>query len=519
MKAKIKNTKMGKGGGIGEFLSSAKKQAKRGADAAKKGYAKAEKYTKNKIHDQKKKIALDVLSETAKRAGVTKKEEEFIINPAYDMVYEKFDKGGEVLAVTNEIARQIGKKALYMLGARELLGDSNSISFKIRGSSKWKKIKIKLTAKDLYDITFYTWKKMDFQSLKSKEIKDVYAQDLHRIIEKETGLYTSLEKGGEVDEAKNMLWKYFHDIFIKIDTAGSNEYWCEIQPSLRINEAEEILEKMENTEVVPGIIIKSIFENLGRDADESNRRGNDTLRVKSNLDKFKKGELYDKGGEIPNNYKGKTAEQIWDAWNPDQKKHFIVDHEVLKPFMKPENDIINKKWNQLPEDVDGIYIKGVISNHINSGQYEHGGEISSLPSAYFKTMNLSALPAEAAEHIKNNILTNNNIDLFARTEDFVSTKNIIAETFPDAFPQPKAAEPTIDDYTTMLESAKIQIEFTEGDEKKKLQDFIGALKLTIAAMKENTPIKVNKKIKQSKKNIKLTDSAHDHRNKTKNRGT
>lgn len=82
-----------------------------------------------------------------------------------------------------------------------------------------------------------------------------------------------------------------------------------------------------------------------------------------------------KGGSIPNNYKDKTAEQIWNSWSENQKAHFISDHAALKPFFKEENNIINKKWNQLPDNVEGVYVKGVINSHVTTGQYANGGKL------------------------------------------------------------------------------------------------------------------------------------------------
>ena len=109
---------------------------------------------------------------------------------------KKISEGGE-LAVAEEIRNQIGHKALYMLGAKDLAGDKYSFSFKIRGSKKWKHIKIFLNGKDLYDVTFTTW---HGDKLTSKTVNDVYADNLHKVIEEETGLYTKLAEGGRLKD-------------------------------------------------------------------------------------------------------------------------------------------------------------------------------------------------------------------------------------------------------------------------------------------------------------------------------
>lgn len=79
-----------------------------------------------------------------------------------------------------------------------------------------------------------------------------------------------------------------------------------------------------------------------------------------------------KGATIKNQYEGKTSQQIWDAWTPEQRVLFIADHEPLKEFMKQGNDVSTKKWSELPDDLNGVHIKGVIENHTSSGQYAKG---------------------------------------------------------------------------------------------------------------------------------------------------
>lgn len=83
--------------------------------------------------------------------------------------------------------------------------------------------------------------------------------------------------------------------------------------------------------------------------------------------------IYKEGGAIKNQYKGKTPEEVWNGWTKQQRAHFISDHEVLTPFRKQANDVIGSKWNQLPGDVEGVHIKGVIANHVDTGQYNDGG--------------------------------------------------------------------------------------------------------------------------------------------------
>lgn len=126
------------------------------------------------------------------------------------------------------IYQQIGKQALYMLGANNFLYSSEDptwLSFRIKGSKKVNYIKIKLENDDTYTLTFSKIRKVDplkalsmnqeqYYAAANKivaEVKGVYFDDLHDIIESRTGLYTRLfAKGGKVtdkefDEAKQYL--------------------------------------------------------------------------------------------------------------------------------------------------------------------------------------------------------------------------------------------------------------------------------------------------------------------------
>lgn len=145
-----------------------------------------------------------------------------LFQKVFDSVNQKLEEGGTAgndLAVAEEIRRQIGHKALYMLGAKDLAGDKYSFQFKIRGSKKWKHIKIFLNGKDLYDITFSTW---HGDKLTKKTVNDVYADNLHKVIEEETGLYTKLAEGGIAgDDIEKAKLKYAKEDIALLEKQGS----------------------------------------------------------------------------------------------------------------------------------------------------------------------------------------------------------------------------------------------------------------------------------------------------------
>lgn len=94
------------------------------------------------------------------------------------------------LQIANEIRRQIGQKALFMLGAINFVGTENSLIFKIKGSKKYNRIEVKLNSLDLYDIIFSNLRIGKIN--RTESVNDIYVDMLHKTIEEKTGLYTSL---------------------------------------------------------------------------------------------------------------------------------------------------------------------------------------------------------------------------------------------------------------------------------------------------------------------------------------
>jgi hypothetical protein len=78
-----------------------------------------------------------------------------------------------------------------MLGAKDVVGGPNFLQFAIRGSKTAHKIRIELDPSDTYTIRFYR-RAGRFEMKEVASFSDVYSDQLHSIIEKHTGLYTSL---------------------------------------------------------------------------------------------------------------------------------------------------------------------------------------------------------------------------------------------------------------------------------------------------------------------------------------
>ena len=84
-----------KGGGFSSFMSNVKSLRKTGLSKTKEAYGKTKEYVKGKVHDQKKKIALDVIYDAKENLPI-KREEINALDKAFRVVEEKYAKGGGV---------------------------------------------------------------------------------------------------------------------------------------------------------------------------------------------------------------------------------------------------------------------------------------------------------------------------------------------------------------------------------------------------------------------------------------
>ena len=90
--------------------------------------------------------------------------------------------------------------------------------------------------------------------------------------------------------------------------------------------------------------------------------------------------MFADGGGIPNNYEGRTPEEVWNMWNEKQRNHFIHDHltennlHYLKSKSQTQKEFISLvtklNWDSLSTGM-----RNKISEHISMGQYAKGGGI------------------------------------------------------------------------------------------------------------------------------------------------
>lgn len=96
--------------------------------------------------------------------------------------------------VANTIAEQIGHRAFMMLGAKNLLGDENSLTFKIgRNVQGVTHVRVQLDPDDTYTMQFLkVGRAPRFEKKVLSEASNIYADQLRKVIEQKTGMYTNL---------------------------------------------------------------------------------------------------------------------------------------------------------------------------------------------------------------------------------------------------------------------------------------------------------------------------------------
>lgn len=81
-----------------------------------------------------------------------------------------------------------------------------------------------------------------------------------------------------------------------------------------------------------------------------------------------------KAGPVPDNYSGKTAEQIWNAWNEQQREHFMNDHDLSRNYDETDwQFVMSGDFGQMDRK-----IKEAVIEHISEGQYGKGGIIKTV---------------------------------------------------------------------------------------------------------------------------------------------
>jgi hypothetical protein len=92
------------------------------------------------------------------------------------------------------------------------------------------------------------------------------------------------------------------------------------------------------------------------------------------------GGVFKDGGSIPNNYEGRTPEDIWNNWTSEQKIHFMQDHKYNifgdRQISKEDRQkFLMTKFKDLSRD-----LRIIVEDHVQEVQYAYGGRTKSRPS-------------------------------------------------------------------------------------------------------------------------------------------
>lgn len=96
----------------------------------------------------------------------------------------------------NTILAQLGgNRFLAMTGAKSLVGGADMLQFDLpRGfaTNKANKVRVTLTASDLYRVSFYKWNARKLDMALIEETDGVHAEDLRAVFTRHTGLDCTL---------------------------------------------------------------------------------------------------------------------------------------------------------------------------------------------------------------------------------------------------------------------------------------------------------------------------------------
>lgn len=96
--------------------------------------------------------------------------------------------------IAQTIIDQLGKGALFMLGAKNLVDLGNGLQFRIRGSHKANTVMIELDqGQDLYNVRILKiGRAPGYKITEVANLSGLFADQLRSVIEQHTGLYMSL---------------------------------------------------------------------------------------------------------------------------------------------------------------------------------------------------------------------------------------------------------------------------------------------------------------------------------------
>jgi hypothetical protein len=95
-------------------------------------------------------------------------------------------------AVAQTIAKQLGNRALVMLGAYDFVAGDDFFQFAFKGCKTANVLIIRLESNDTYTLEFHKRGRRATDWKLVNRVESIHADQLHETIESHTGLYTNL---------------------------------------------------------------------------------------------------------------------------------------------------------------------------------------------------------------------------------------------------------------------------------------------------------------------------------------
>jgi len=150
---------------------------------------------------------------------------------------------------------------------------------------------------------------------------------------------------------------------------------------------------------------------------------------------------FELGGAIENQYEGRTAKDIWESWNQEQKIHFFIDHKEhpyynmgREEFVVSKNDrekYVGMSYDDLPKTV-----KLMISDHVEEGQYANGGMMAdggfvvvSENDGYWYIMSKPTSKQDAEEFLNTLTIPRGEVGKVVSVEDAKNHKKVIGRKY------------------------------------------------------------------------------------------
>lgn len=174
-----------------------------------------------------------------------------------------------------------------------------------------------------------------------------------------------------VDKKILYVWNWAKDWSLRFTDVSEQEIQNVVENEGMARGGEVLLNYQKELEAMSDEKLKEEYENeFGVDGD--NRIEDERDEVIEELVSHYKRVLKSRGemakGGIANQYEGKNHIWMWNNWSPDQRRHFMEDHVIVKKDLPDKNFFeIDDEWKKI--------LSPKLKKHFDSGQYAIGGGV------------------------------------------------------------------------------------------------------------------------------------------------